>query len=348
MKTRVTRRAVSPAGATRPQRASGMLRGRAMPARITATSCAALLTGVGLLLIAGCSSAGTSSTSGSPSSAQSHGGRAASAPEAFAAASGAAVSNGPAAGPAAGSAANASARLIQSSQSIIYTASLTVRVRHAAAAASTAVSDITAAGGYTAAEQAQASPAGRRRPRVSLTLKVPVAGYGAALSQLSGLGKQTSLRQQSSDVTQEVADVGSRVTSQQDAITQLRALLKRTGSVTGLLQVQDQISGDESNLEALLAQQRALDHETTYATISVLLLGPLPRPAAHHKTRHGFASGLGTGWRGFRHTVGWVLTALGVVLPFAIVLAIVAGLGYLVRRRFARHQVRPAEAEGGS
>jgi hypothetical protein len=325
-----------------------MLRGRAMPARITATSCAALLTGAGLLLIAGCSGAGTSSTaSGSGSSGESASGvhsanGVAAAPRA---AAGAPVSNESVPN---GSATNESARLTQSGQSIIQTASMTVRVGHAAAAASTAVSDITAAGGYTAAEEAQASPAGRQRPRVSLTLKVPAAGYGAALRQLSGLGRQTSLRQQSSDVTQEVADVGSRVTSQQDAITQLRALLKRTGSVSGLLQVQDQISGDESNLEALLAQQRALDHETTYATISVLLLGPQPRPAVHHAARHGFGSGLGTGWRGFRHTVGWVLTALGVVLPFAVVLAIVAGLGYLVRRRFARHQARPAEAESGS
>jgi hypothetical protein len=323
-----------------------MLRGRAMPARITATSCAALLTGAGLLLIAGCAGAGNSSSSGnaassssgSAASAHSAVGRAA-APQAFAGA-GTSVANG--------SGESQSARLTRSSESIIYTASLTLRVGHTAAAASTAVSDITAAGGYPVAEQARENPPGRRRPQVTLTLKVPVANYAAALRQLSGLGQQTSLSQRSTDVTQEVADVSSRVTSQQDAITQLRALLKRAGSVSALLQVQDQISGDESNLEALLSQQRALDHETTYATISVLLLGPKPRPAAHHGPRHGFASGLGTGWRGFRHAVGWVLTALGVVLPFAVLAAIVAGLGYLVRRRFARHRTRPAEAEAGS
>ena len=45
-------------------------------------------------------------------------------------------------------------------------------------------------------------------------------------------------------------------------------------AVTGLLQVQKQITSDESDLEALLAQQRALDHETSYATVSMLLLGP--------------------------------------------------------------------------
>ena len=50
----------------------------------------------------------------------------------------------------------------------------------------------------------------------------------------------------------------SRVTSAQDAITQLQALLKRAGSVSSLLSVQEQINAQESGLEALQAQQRAL------------------------------------------------------------------------------------------
>jgi hypothetical protein len=236
------------------------------------------------------------------------------------------------------------ARLAPSSQDIVYTANLTVQVHAAAAAASTAVSDIAAAGGYTAAEQARAGRSVGRRPTVSLTLKVPEAGYPAALRRLSGLGRQTSLSQQSSDVTQEVADVGSRVTSQQDAIAQLRALLRRAGSVSGLLQVQQQISSDTSALEALLAQQRALDRETTYATISVLLLGPQPHHAAHRVSRHGFLAALAAGWRGLGHATAWLLSALGLILPFAVVIAIIGGLGYAGRRRILRRRGRPTEA----
>jgi hypothetical protein len=309
-----------------------------MPSRISVTSCAALLAGAGLLLVAGCSgAAGTSSSSGAGHSSGSSGGS-----ESFAASGAAPAAREPLAG-GEGSSAQA-ARLTQTSQSIIYTANLTVRVRDAARAAATAVTDITARGGYTAAEQAQTSHSRRQRPMVSLTLKVPVAGYPAALHQLAGLGRQTSLSQQSTDVTEQVADVSSRVTSQQDAIAQLRTLLRRAGSVSGLLQVQEQISNDESSLEALLAQQRALDHETTYATISVGLLGPLPPAAAHHASHHGFAAGLGAGWRGFSRAAAWLFTALGVVLPFAVVIAILGGLGYAGQRRIARRRARPTQA----
>jgi hypothetical protein len=352
MNTRVGRRAVRPAGAPRPERAGGLLQGRGMPAGITVTSCAVLLAGAGLLM-AGCaaSPAGTASSSsaGHVASGSAGGSRAvatAHAPAALAApvapvAGLQSAAGGSAAG---GLAAVHAARLTHGAQSIIYTASLTVRVRDTSRAASSAVSEITAAGGYTAAEQAQASRPGGQPPRVSLTLKVPVASYPAALSRLSALGRQTWLSQQSSDVTQQVADVNSLVTSQRDAIAQLQALLRRAGSVSDLLQVQQQISGDESTLEALQAQQRALDHETTYATISLLLLSPQPHAVLHKAPRHGFAAGLAAGWRGLRHATALVLTALGAVLPFAIVLAVLGGLGYAGWRRISRRRTRPDPA----
>ena len=86
-------------------------------------------------------------------------------------------------------------------------------------------------------------PPGGARPTVSLQLKVPVAVYQPTLSRLSsGLGKQTALAEHAQDVTQQVADVSSLVSSAQDAITQLQALLKRAGSVSDLLNVQEQIN----------------------------------------------------------------------------------------------------------
>jgi hypothetical protein len=341
MKTRVSRRTAQWPGAARPERAAGSLRGAGTPARIIAGSCAVLLSGAGLLL-AGCSATNGTSSAGT-SSAGSGAARGAHGPAEM----GPVASQPGAAHKAAnGLAASSAALLAPSGKSIIYTANLTVLVRDAPAAAARAAAAVAAAGGYTAGEQARTSQARpRQRPRVNLTLKVPVAAYAATLRRLSGLGRQTSLSQQSVDVTQQVADVGSRVTSERAAIVQLRALLRRAGSVTDLLQVQNQIASDESSLEALLAQQRSLDHETTYATISMLLLGPGPHAARHHHQRwHGFLGGLGAGWRGLGHAVAWVLTAVGLILPFAVIIGILGGLGYALWRRYARRQATPKEA----
>jgi hypothetical protein len=230
------------------------------------------------------------------------------------------------------------AKLAPANQSIIYTASLTVQAANVTAAAKRAVSIVVAAGGYTADEQANSANTGRTGRTVSLTLKVPVPAYQSVLGQLSspGLGKQLSMQQQATDVTQQVADVDSLVTSQQAAITALQGLLKHAASVSGLLQVQQQISSDESSLNSLLAQQRALDHETSYGTVTMTLVSR-PHAVAHKEkpaSRHNFFSGLAAGWRALRHATAWVLTALGAALPFLIVIAVLAGVGYAGRRRF--------------
>lgn len=349
MDTPKVRRAAQPSGATRPGRANGSNRGRGMPSRITAVSWAVLLTGAGLL-IAACGAA----SSGSGSSSSDSG--VVAAPPAAGAANGTAAHRGalsaqaaghqPGFGAASGTKSTVTgARLAPISQSIIMTANLTVRVTNAGQQAAAAMSYVTGAGGYTAGEQAQLSPSSGQRQTVSMTLKVPQADYATALSKLSALGKETLLQQQSTDVTQQVADVASRVTSAQDAIAQLRGLLKRTGNISGLLQVQQQISSDESSLEALQAQQRALDRETSYATISLLLVGPKPHAAAHHRhhaREGGFVGGLKSGWHGLGHATTWVLTVLGAVLPFVVALAILGGVGYLLWRRLAKRRAAPA------
>jgi Domain of unknown function (DUF4349) len=292
--------------------------------RITALCGAGLVSGAALLL-AGCSQGGPSGAASSPGSGSAQHAPAAAAPVAGA------QSAGSAPGP-------ESARLALATQSIIYTASLTVRAANVTAAASQATSLVTARGGYVSSEQSSASPAGRARATVSLQLKIPVAVYQPTLASLVRLGAQVSLSERATDATQQVADTSSLVASAQDAITQLDALLKQAGSISDLLSVQDQINEQESSLEALQAQQRALANETSYATVSVTLIGP--QPARHRapvsKQRHGFTAGLASGWRGLRLVVSAVLTAVGAVLPFAAVVVLLAGAGYAGRRRLLR------------
>ena len=146
-------------------------------------------------------------------------------------------------------------------------------------------------------------------------------------------------------MTQQVADVSSLVTSQQAAISALQGLLRHAATVGQLLQVQQQISNDESNLESLQARQRALDHETSYATVNMTLLGTVHQaPVRRHRARSGFVTGLGSGWKALGHATTWLLTALGTVLPFLIIAVVLAGIGYAGRRRFARRRTGPTAA----
>jgi len=138
--------------------------------------------------------------------------------------------------------------------------------------------------------------------------------------------------------------VSSRVASAQAAIAALRGLLARAGTVSSLLAVQDQINAEEANLEALLSQQRALSHATSYGTVSVLLVSRRPPPAGHPvKITGGFAGGLAAGWHALRQLASWLLTGIGAVLPFTAFVAAAIFLGFRGRRWLARRRSGPAQ-----
>jgi Domain of unknown function (DUF4349) len=233
---------------------------------------------------------------------------------------------------------------VPTGQQLIYTAQLSVRAANVQSAVSRATSIVTAAGGYVSDENAVAGQGKPSQATAMVTFKIPVTVYQQTLAALSGtgLGTQLSLSEQAQDVTQQVADVSSRVTSDEDAIAQLRALLAHAGSVGDLLSVQDQINSEETDLESMLAQQSALSHETAYATLTLTLVGPkavvTPRPK---QAPPGLTGGLSRGWHAFRVTISWLLTVLGAVAPFAAVVVALGGLGWWARRRISRGRRRP-------
>ena len=235
---------------------------------------------------------------------------------------------------------------LPSSQSIIYTASLTVRAASLTRAATEATQLARAAGGYVSAENTALNRAHPAQSTVSIQLKIPVASYQRVLGARSGLGTRQSESQHAQDVTQTVADVTSRVASAQAAISQLRKLLARAGSVSSLLDVQNQINTEEASLEALQAQQRARAHQTAYGTVSLLLVTkPGTGVKKNQRPSAGFLRGLAAGWHGLVRVVVALLTAAGAALPFAVILAAAGFLGWRGRRWLLRHRSSSAAAE---
>lgn len=305
-----------------------MHRAKTIPAPI-------LLGLLGLLgLLAGCS--GAASTSGG--SAAGHGAVAPMGPAREAAPGAANSQSSGASGSGAGQGDTINARVANGS-AINYTAELTVRVARVSDATNAAAQIAESAGGYVSSETAS-SGAGAS---TDIQLKIPVSVYQATLSRLAGLGTRLSLDQQAQDLTEQVADVNSQVTSDQAAIVQLRALLSHAGSVGDLLTVQNQINSEESSLESTEAQQRALTDETSYATVTMTILGPSARPVVtpHKQTPPpGLAGGLSAGWRSLRITVDWALAVFGALAPFLAFAGVALFAGYrthrwLLRRRAA-------------
>ncbi|MFI8083495.1 DUF4349 domain-containing protein [Kitasatospora sp. NPDC086009] len=273
--------------------------------------------------------------------------RSAAAPAGDAAAPGLAASAAPKAAPAPGAAAGASDAVpVVDTRQIAYSAQLSVRVAEADAALARARELALAAGGYVASETVTGSggqPAdGVAGPQSGqLTLKVPSAAFQQTLDQLAGLGEVLSRRSQADDLTQQVADVGSRVQTQQASVDRVRALMAQAKTLAEITSLEGELSRREADLESLQKQLKELSAKTSLSTVTLDVrqrteTGAPDGEAAPAKKDgfwHSVGAGLGGGWDVLVAIVRALAVAVAAAAPFLLVLVPVVAVLRLVRRR---------------
>ncbi|SEG08879.1 protein of unknown function [Actinacidiphila yanglinensis] len=219
---------------------------------------------------------------------------------------------------------------------VVRTATLSVRTPHVQDQLARARQDADRAGGYAGDETTTVDAHGRAASTIQL--RVPPSRYDAVLAELGSLGKLLERKVNVQDVTGQVVDVKSRITSQQASVARVRALMDKATDLTDVVSLEGELSTRESALESLEAQQKSLTSRTDLATITLKLSEPpvkaaVARPAGHR----GFWSTVGhafaVGWHGFTVAVRGLLVALAVALPFLAVVALVGYLAYRLRRR---------------
>ena len=231
-------------------------------------------------------------------------------------------------------------------RAVAHTASMSVTVADVDAAVADAKEWVRGAGGYVAAESVD-SAAGQN-PTAHLTLRVPADSYEEALEEFAALGDRQYLEQRAQDVTEEVADVDSRVASAEASLERLRELLEEAGEVGEILEIEEQISSRQADLEALQARQRVLAGTTSYATVELALSLPSSAVPPSDDDSPGFLGGLAAGWRALLTVLDVAVVAVGWLLPFVAASAVVAApLVWLGLRRRARSGTGAAEAESG-
>ncbi|MFF1700881.1 DUF4349 domain-containing protein [Streptomyces sp. NPDC058252] len=227
---------------------------------------------------------------------------------------------------------------------IIRTASLTVRVKDVPKALDDAGATTENAGGYVGNETTTRDDRGHERTRV--VLRVPTDQYEQVLADLEGTGKVVERTAKAQDVTDQVVDVESRIKSQRASVARLRELMDQATKLSDVVTLEGELSSRESDLEALLAQQASLKDRTSLATITLSLSETPVQKAEKKDAAPGFVDALTGGWHVLVTMVRWIALALGAVLPFAAVLALIVLVWMrLVRPRLPR---RPAPAGPGA
>ncbi|MFE0104656.1 DUF4349 domain-containing protein [Streptomyces sp. NPDC059009] len=225
---------------------------------------------------------------------------------------------------------------------VIRTAHLTVRVKDVPKALDEARTAAEGAGGFVGDESTDRDSRGHERSRV--VLRVPQDAYKEVLADLQGTGKLLSRTAKAQDVSDQVVDVESRVKSQRASVARVRELMDQATKLSDVVSLEGELSTRQADLEALLAQRDALKDRTTMATITLTLRETSAPADGVEDDDPTFVDALSGGWGAFLAMLRWLAVALGAVLPFAALAALLV----VTWRRFAGPRLarRPQPAAG--
>ena len=218
---------------------------------------------------------------------------------------------------------------------VVKNASLTVSLKRGGLGDSyqRAVDAAAAAGGWVQASQTGTDQA-------TLTLKVPSDKLEGVVGTIRGLGKVTSVVESGDDVTAEYIDLDARIGHWRAQEAVFVGLMAKAKTIPETIQIQQQLSTIQEQIEQLEGRRKYLDGQTSFSTIRLSLVeeGAVAKPDGGEPHP---ASTLARAWD--RSTgaalavLGGTLVVLGVMVPLGAVVGIPAWiLAGLVRRRSAR------------
>ncbi len=216
--------------------------------------------------------------------------------------------------------------------------SLAVRVKDVDAARAALDGIVARHRGYAAHLNVNSPEDGARWFRASL--RVPESELTSVLGDMRALGRVENEAQSGEEVSQQHADLVARLKTSRETEERFQDILKqRTGNIRDVLEVEQNIARVRGDIEAMEAEQKALEHRVDFATVEVQLseqykaqLAP-PADSVSTRVHNAFVAGY---HNAAETLLGFVLFAEEYGPALVIWLAVLAIPVLLVWRRYRR------------
>lgn len=171
---------------------------------------------------------------------------------------------------------------------------------------------------------------------VHATLRIPAANLGTALAELRMLGQVIEDSQSSTDVTDQIVDLGTRLANARATEQRLVAVLRQSGKISDVLEVEREISRVRGEIEQLDAQRTNVGRQVAFATVTVYVVEE--QRADIRRTRVGarLSDAVSDGFTGAARTIVDAIVLALRVGPTATLLLLVGGLLWVIVRRVSR------------
>ena len=165
-----------------------------------------------------------------------------------------------------------------------------------------------------------------------LQLRVPSAQFDGVVAALSQLGKVETVSVTAEDVAEEYVDLGARLANARRVEARLVEMLAtRTGKLSDVLTVEQELSRVRQEAERYEARMRWLERRATLSSLDVTIHEKLPLIDSP-RGRGPIAEAFAEAWERMVGVVAWFIASLGLLIPLAVLI----GLGVLVARRVLR------------
>lgn len=223
---------------------------------------------------------------------------------------------------------------------IIRTGDVTIRVEDVAAAADEVTALLAGAGAVLFSEDTSLE----FNPRSSLVFKIPPGEFDRAVDLLGPVGTIVGQQASSTDVTERVLDLQSRISTAETSVDRLRTFLADATTVTDVAALETELLARETTLETLRAEVRNIESQVSQSTLRVDLFSDEP-PAEFNTDDDlpGFLGGLSAGWGALVAFLAVLSAIVGFLIPFVPFIAAAIGLLIWLRRRAARRRVERAK-----
>ncbi|ALX66866.1 DUF4349 domain-containing protein [Microbacterium sp. XT11] len=227
----------------------------------------------------------------------------------------------------------------ESGRDIIATANATIEVADVSKAADEIAALAEAHGGYVeSTEIGKSSPADAATSTSPapadpgygwISIRVPSADLTAVIDDLSDSGEVLSSSISKQDVTSTAVDLRARVEATRASVQRLTELMSQSGSVSELIEAEVALTDRQAQLESYEQQLTMLEDQVAMSTLQVQLTRPTPQASADPA---GFGDGLLAGWNGLIVSLNALVVALGFVLPWLAIAAVVFIAVWIIRR----------------
>lgn len=153
-----------------------------------------------------------------------------------------------------------------------------------------------------------------------ITIRIPHNKYSSAIEKVKDMGVVKSISVSGQDVTQEYVDLESRLKNYEAQQDVLLDLMEQSKKVSDSLEVQNELSNVQEQIEIIKGRMNYLDDLVAFSTIEVYLYEPEPIKTT---SDWGFVEALKRGLRGAVTVFNYIIMVLIVTAPVWILAGII-------------------------